>query len=312
MSVIGALNIRYIKATLDAMDRALVDLPDTSDAVIPGTYLRTITSNKIKRKYIVTIPGNHNGTVIINMHGGGGRAQTARLQSLMDQYTGPNRFVAVYPDGIGKVVYSHRLLQYYPGQEYTDFFHKVAIDDVQFVRDIVDDLGNFFDVSRVYATGLSNGSMMAYRLACDMSDILSGVACLSATMLRSNEPKGRIPVLHIHGMKDLNAPYNGGHGLFAIVPIDHVSAQENILKWANHDGCSLDPEVVEYGNYTIYTYTAEGWGGAVKLIKVDDLGHGWPGGTQMLSSLIEGNIYNNINACEEMLSFFKKHCGMEK
>ncbi len=313
MSVISAINLRYVRAMLDAMDRDLVPL-DSADSIDgPGAYLRHVISGSIDRRYIVYVPSSWRGgamPVIINMHGGGGRAQTARLQSLMDRYAESHGFLAVYPDGIGGTIYSHRLLHFYPGLEYTDFFGKDSIDDVRFARDLLDDMASIFGIASVYATGLSNGSMMAYRLACDMSDTLSGVACIAATMLRSNEPQGRIPVLHIHGTNDLNAPYAGGHGLFATVPIDHVGAEENILKWANHDGCSLTPSVVERNNATISTYTADDWPGAVRLIKVAGLGHGWPGGTPMLSGLIEGDIHGSISACEEMLSFFNEYCGM--
>jgi len=171
---------------------------------------------------------------------------------------------------------------------------------------MVEDIRQFFAVSKVFVTGLSNGSMMAYRLACDIPGQLAGVACLSGTMLRDeNTPSGPVPIIHIHGTADKNAPYDGGYGQLAWVPINHRSVQENTAIWVNNNGCEADPEIETRDNSIIATYKAVGTSADYRLIKVFGLGHGWSGGTHMLSAYIEGDIGHNIDACTEIFDFFE-------
>src|SRR6201999_3515118 len=52
------------------------------------------------------------------------------------------------------------------------------LNDVALVRAIFEEVGKHVnvDLTRVYATGLSNGGFMSYRLACEASDIFAAVA----------------------------------------------------------------------------------------------------------------------------------------
>ena len=50
------------------------------------------------------------------------------------------------------------------------------VDDVQFLRDVVSYVKQHASISKVYAMGHSNGAMMTFRLACEASDIIDGVA----------------------------------------------------------------------------------------------------------------------------------------
>ncbi len=55
---------------------------------------------------------------------------------------------------------------------------KQGIDDVGYARVMLDDLARQFNIDkkRVYATGISNGAMMCYRLACELSDRIAAIA----------------------------------------------------------------------------------------------------------------------------------------
>src|SRR5207237_8315757 len=52
------------------------------------------------------------------------------------------------------------------------------VDDVAFIRTLIDTLAAAYpiDTDRVYATGISNGGIMSYRLACDLSDKIAAIA----------------------------------------------------------------------------------------------------------------------------------------
>ena len=52
------------------------------------------------------------------------------------------------------------------------------VDDVAFIKALLDDLAQFVQVDdrRVYATGISNGAIMAYRLTSELSERIAAIA----------------------------------------------------------------------------------------------------------------------------------------
>lgn len=69
------------------------------------------------------------------------------------------------------------------------------------------------DPTRVYATGHSNGAMMAYRLAVDAPERIAAIAPVAGMMVTDRFPPARpVPVLHIHSVADPRALYAGGLG----------------------------------------------------------------------------------------------------
>jgi polyhydroxybutyrate depolymerase len=69
------------------------------------------------------------------------------------------------------------------------------------------------DPDRIYATGFSNGAIMVYRLACELSDQLAAIGPVSATQILDDEqachPGRSVPVIHFHGTADRLNPYEG-------------------------------------------------------------------------------------------------------
>ena len=78
-------------------------------------------------------------------------------------------------------------------------------DDVGYVAKLLDDLATVVNVDprRVYATGMSNGAMMCYRLAAELSDRIAAIAPVAGTMaIEICQPHRPVPVLHFHGTSD--------------------------------------------------------------------------------------------------------------
>ena len=98
------------------------------------------------------------------------------------------------------------------------------LDDVGFFRALIDEVGSHLniDLDRVYASGLSNGGYMSYRLACDAADVFAAVApgaggigindFGTGTNIASDftecAPGRPISVLDIHGDADPLVPYS--------------------------------------------------------------------------------------------------------
>ena len=106
-------------------------------------------------------------------------------------------FVVVYPNGTGTT----SLFLYWDAGG----VRGRPSDDVGYVAKLLDDLATVVNVDsrRVYATGMSNGAMMCYRLASELSDRIAAIAPVAGTMaIETCRPGRPVPVLHFHGTKD--------------------------------------------------------------------------------------------------------------
>ncbi|MBP7581653.1 MAG: prolyl oligopeptidase family serine peptidase [Vogesella sp.] len=90
-----------------------------------------------------------------------------------------------------------------------------AVNDVAFARAVVAWVQQRYTVTagRVYAVGMSNGGMMAYRLACEAADLFAGIASVAGTdNTLACQPSRPVAVLHIHARNDDHVLFNGGAG----------------------------------------------------------------------------------------------------
>lgn len=125
---------------------------------------------------------------------------------------------------------------------------------------------------------------MAQKLACDATDILSGIATVAATMsvpvAENCVPSSEIPVLMIHGNQDLDFPWDGAPdlGLESL-----MSADSAVQFWATSNGCGdrLAEEYVTSDSYYYFDVFRHGFdscpvNGEVILLGLEGAGHGWP------------------------------------
>lgn len=145
----------------------------------PGDHRVSLQHGGRSRSYIVHVPPAARGgrplPVVLNFHGGGGNAENQQKYSRMDPLADREGFLVVYPDGTGRR--TDRLLTWNAG---TCCAYSVLnrVDDVGFTLALLRDLDSrqAIEGGRVYATGLSNGAMMAWRLAVGASDRVAAIA----------------------------------------------------------------------------------------------------------------------------------------
>ena len=190
-------------------------------------------------------------------------------------------------------------------------------DDVRFVRVLLDTLGNelSIDPRRIYATGISNGAMFSYRLACDLSGVFAAVAPVAGGMPAEladtcghTEP---VSVLALQGTADPLMPYGGGgvarrHGRV-------LSAERSIGFWSAVSACTgtptttLDPDrAPDDGTRvrrTVYGGCREGR--SVELYTIEGGGHTWPGGPA--AARIVGRVSREVDATPLIWTFFAQH-----
>src|ERR1700749_3954690 len=124
--------------------------------------------------------------LVVMLHGAFGDGQQAENSYGWDQLADSAKFVVAYPDGMGQTWNAHGCCGKAAAEN---------IDDVGFITTMVGQISAAMpiDPSRVYATGISNGGIMSYALACN-SGIFAAIgpdsATLPAPFPRHNPPRG--------------------------------------------------------------------------------------------------------------------------
>ena len=275
---------------------------------------RTLTVGGTSRWYELHVPPQYRkgspAAVIMVWHGGGGFPAAVAKQSHMDEVSDKEGFLVVYPAGSG--IFAEKLLTFNAGI-CCDYAVKKGIDDVAFARAVIDDLAKDYGVDRrrIYSTGISNGALMSYRLACEAPDLVAAIAPISGTLGVPCEGSGRaVSVIHFHGLADQNCPYNGGKGAHSVAQVDFKSVPDTIAFWVKRDGCPAKPSATkEVGSATETVYGPGRDGAEVALWSIGGGGHTWPGGdwASALEGKIVGPVNRDIFASQLMWEFFARH-----
>lgn len=266
-------------------------LPRTGFA---ADFNHNIDVKKSSRGFIIHVPDDLKGRkdvpVVIVMHGGGGNADGMRKQTGMDAVADKNGFIAVYPEGTGGLL-SGKMRTWNAGACCGAAARKKT-DDVAFISRMIDFLVSDYaaDASRIYATGHSNGSQMSYRLACELPDKVAAVATNAGQrVLDTCKPKRPVAVLHLHGVQDPCALYNGGDacgGCYADVlgldlPGDKWTCRpvrDVVREHALMNGCKDITEIVfSKGAVTCEAFTGCPKDAMVELCSIEGAGHMWAG-----------------------------------
>jgi polyhydroxybutyrate depolymerase len=165
------------------------------------------------------------------------------------------------------------------------------IDDVGFLRGVVDDLDRraTIDRRRIYSIGMSNGGLMSYRLACEASDLIAGIMAVAGTDNTTHcAPAKPVSILHLHAKNDDHVSFHGGAGS-ATRDVSKVtnfrSVPDTIDKWVKLNRCDPKPvRALEVPGATCDLYTGCAQGTRVKLCVTERGAHSWPGGVKTRGS----------------------------
>ena len=307
-----------------ALVLAVLPAPATAVPLDPGNHTVSLSHDGRARAYIVHVPpgarDGHPLPVVLNFHGGGGTALAQQTYSQMDGLADVEGFLVVYPNGTGRM--PDRLLTWNAGTccAYSVTSH---IDDVGFTRAILADLETRqpIDRARVYATGLSNGAMMAWRLAVEASTLVAAIAPVAgAKVVAADHGERPVSVMHFHSVDDPRALYAGGLGPpfpMTTSRVFHSAVEPTVRGWAAGLACPSAPRVTAKltgapgSAEAAQTATREVWGpcregSEVVLWKLTGAGHVWPGGTRDYLPRLLGPGTTLVDANREMWRFFQR------
>lgn len=290
-------------------NRASSVTPTPSVKLVPGDSSQSLVVDGRERTFIAHLPpaitSNRTLPLVIVLHGGGGSANNAAQMTGMSNAADNAGYIVVYPNGTGRL--GAALLTWNAGN-CCGYALDNRVDDVGFIRALIGKLQTQYpiDPKRIYATGMSNGGMMTYRLACELSDQLAAIAPVSGALNVECKPAQPVAVIAFHGTADQHVLYDGGAPQ---TPADtHPRVDQAVAFalsfWAQRDGCAAMPQHDARGSIIHDTYTRCANNTAVELYTITGGGHAWPGGKSYLSG---DPPTQEISATQLMLVFFDQH-----
>ena len=266
-----------------------------------STVSKTLEFGGRTRTYLVHPPLGYDGKtplpLVLVLHGAIQGATNVERMSGMSAKADKESFLAVYPNGTS----GSGLAPTWNAGACCGYAQRNNVDDVGFLRALIDRIERDYpiDPKRIFATGISNGGMMSYRLACEMAEWIAAIAPVEGAQDVECRPSGPVSVLIFHGTADLLVPYNGGTTPFQLgSKRSDASVPWTVGFWAKQDDCSTTPQRQEMNQLRIDTYTGCKDGAGLALYTIFGGRHMWPG--TMLSR-------NNIPATEIIWSFFAAH-----
>lgn len=272
-----------------------------------------ITSGGRERDYYLHIPPGYNGSrpmpLVVVLHGLGQDGEKIADLSKMSEKADQEGFIVAYPNAT-KWLGAQKLRSW-------DVDNGVQIpgtdsNDVGFIRDMVaaikDNLN--IDSNRVYATGFSNGGMLAYRLASEMSDTFSAVAVVSGGASGKEAPPAKaVSVMAIHGTRDSVIPIDGlsaSSGLVALGLPNFQSFRDSFRSWANNAGIQDKPEVDRNHDRIKARSVNPETGAEIIAYLIREGGHEWPGSERARSQNPE-SAEASFPATDKIWDFFKSN-----
>lgn len=266
------------------------------------TIYDSIVSGGLQRKFRLYVPNSYSAStavpLILNLHGYTSNSVQQQLYANFMPLADTAKFLVVHPDGTTV-----------SNNQYWNAGFGGTVNDVQFLSELIDTImANYnIDVNSVYSCGMSNGGIMSYYLACNLSNRVAAIASVTGAMLNfwstcTPNPSRPFPVMEIHGTADGTVPYNGDGTFY---PTDST-----VKKWRVYNNCNPTPITYSVPNINTsdnstavnYKYTGGTNGADVELYKVTGGSHSWPGGANVIA-----NTNQDFSATVEIWRFFRKY-----
>ncbi len=250
------------------------------------------------RTYLVHVPSNYDPqrkmSLVLVLHGATQSPESAERMSGMSELADSENFLVAYPRGSGR-------LPTWNSGNCCGLAMREEVDDVAFIRALIDKLERDYPVDsrRIYVTGISNGAMMSFRLACELSDKIAAIAPVEGAQNLECHPSNRVSVLVFHGTADRLVPFKGGSTPFQVGERrTDTPVMDTVTFWVNQDGYASAPQREETSEVYTTINSDCGGGTSVALYAIQGGRHMWPGAR---------GSGNDVRATDIMSAFFEQH-----
>jgi polyhydroxybutyrate depolymerase len=270
-------------------------------------YVKSLKVGKIRRSYVINVPADYGekpAPLVLVLHGAMGHTFTVAWDTRMTERASKQGFLVAYPRGMGIA----STLRTWNAGDCCGLAKLRNIDDVAFLKALLKEIRSDYnvDADRIFIAGASNGGMMAYRAAIEMSDQIAAIATASGTMMVSEKSAGEpVSILAFHGTNDHIVPYQGGPGGLPFWKIEGTKVSDNVKFWVERDRCSDKVVREEIGNYVKETYCHGSKGTEVCVYTVKNGKHNWPGGRSTV--LRNDPEMRKVDATDIICKFFLAH-----
>ena len=273
-----------------------------------------------ERSYILQVPdvafGVEKRPLVIVLHEGGGspKSMVRLTEGKFNKMADRDGYLVVYPEGI-KGYWNEGGSRPLSNPRNSD------VDDVGFIRTLIETLQKDYriDENRVFVTGMANGGLMAFKLACEMPEQIRAIASVTASMPvdlidHCNNIKG-VGLMMMNGTEDPFMPYEGGVMNSSSKEWGEVlSTDATIAHWLEVNECpfhseqdhlpDLDPK--DRTTVSRYRFNECVPNTQVYLYRIKGGGHAWPGERRSSRDNREGRSSRDIDACEKVWMFFER------
>lgn len=259
--------------------------PNMTPIRTPGDYRFSFVHGGITREYRVHVPASYRPgrptAMLIALHGGGGDAAFQANDSKYGLISKSEQggFIAVFPNGYSR--WPSGVLATWNAGKCCGPAQKNNVDDVGFIREVIHRMERqaSIDARRIFATGMSNGAMMSWRLACEAPEIRAIAPVAGSDNTPACKPSRPVPIIEFHAFDDDHVPFNGGKGDLSVAQVDFVSVPSAQAKWVQIDRAQPKPSrVLTVAGAHCDLHRAGEGGAPVELCVTDTGGHSWPGG----------------------------------
>ncbi|MGH7594780.1 MAG: T9SS type A sorting domain-containing protein [bacterium] len=248
---------------------------------------RTLLHAGLSRSYLLHVPPSYDGNppvpLGIALHEFSGSAASFQTITAFSAKANAEGFIVVYPNGISGS---------WTGGGCCGAAMTNNLDDAGFINALIDTLAGQYhiDLTRIFVAGFSNGAILAYRLAAELSHKIAAISAVAGPMMLDKvNPSRPVPIMHFHALNDAVIPYNGGNASGFVFP----SVMSVLDFWINRNQCDPNSTIIYNRNGVIgRKWQALANNADIILYTTPMGGHNWP---------------SSIAATDTIWSFFTSH-----
>ncbi len=291
-------------------------------AVTPeGTHIfgTVIVAGSTVRSYQLyvprSLPERTPVPLLVALHGGLGSGSQFEQNSGFDGLAESNHFLVVYPNGTPiRRITPNRLVWNGGGCCSVAAQDQDNVNDVGFISALIAKLEGRYhiDTNRVFATGHSNGAILAERLACQLSGQIVAIGVQAGDLFVNGCSMAHpVAALEIHGTQDQNIPIDGGYGSRSLTKTNFPPPVNGLKTIAAQDRCPSTPTIGSDPSNAAVHFTV--WqpchgGTVVEWATVTGANHAWMGHPASAASRrLVGSPYMGFDSSAAIWSFLTAH-----